>query len=87
MKRSSVTGMIYGREPLGTPLPAPLSESGSIALDLAEGEELRVSAGSGFGYAVYLIPKSDPGEMVAPEGVTPPDSAAWQPGPYAGKSV
>lgn len=68
MKRSSVTGYIASPRADGgggsTPLPAPLSESGSIALDLAEGEELRVSVGPGFGYAVYLIPKSDPGENV-----------------------
>lgn len=60
MKRSSLTGHV-ARVGLATErpraLPAPLSESGSIALTLFEGEQLTVSVGSGYGYAVYLIPR------------------------------
>lgn len=61
MKRSSITGYVAGPGAGGgsKPLPAPLSESGSLALTLEEGEELRVSVGSGRGYAVYLIPRAD----------------------------
>lgn len=59
MKRSSLTGHVarVGATVERRALPAPLSESGSIALTLEEGEELRVSVGSGYGYAVYLIPR------------------------------
>jgi hypothetical protein len=59
VKRSSLTGYVAGPRADGgsQPLPAPLSESGSIALTLEEGEELRVSVGPGAGYAVYLIPR------------------------------
>lgn len=65
MKRSSITGMVYGEKGPSDrrALPAPLSESGSIALTLEEGEELRVSVGPGAGYAVYLIPRES-GEIL-----------------------
>ena len=60
MKRSSLTGVIYGRDPLGTPLPEPITENGSRVVQLQEGETLNLTAGHGFGYAVYVIPKMDP---------------------------